>query len=414
MPDGYGALGGPPRASDFIALEGGPDVLAARTPVRFQQRVAQQFASPENVAYLERLFAQRVPPGPLRKFALDTLDGAVQEFAASYGRGYEVAYSDPLARRGGARPAGNLWAEIRRLNLAFFEQRNEFIVDKAALITGSTDDGQWDDDEDYATRMFQADSLRPPGMEHLNDAGPLYSILEDRTQFPVPKMAPARAAAAFHADFTRAARGGLPRSEKEGFSAGPYGPGLTNTFDSTSGPKGSPMVGGCSYGGLGPAPGTARYSQYEARVSSSAAPVPGVDPDDWGWTGGRPNRTAEEAISEYWGDGAVESTPLAQVMTTLGAMEVGGPTFGDRTAWGDQWRENGGTRAMRRPEIPFYQNLSRGREYDRDIRETIGSGTLEFDSQVRAWDTQKMRDPRGEEYRRYGPRSSSTGPSGQV
>jgi hypothetical protein len=63
---------------------------------------------------------------------------------------------------------------------------------------------------------------------------------------------------------------------------------------------------------------------------------------------------------------------------------------------------------MRYPSIPIWQNLSRGREYDRDIDETLGTGSREMDNHVRRWNTERMRKPRGEEYRRYGLRSGST------
>jgi hypothetical protein len=123
-----------------------------------------------------------------------------------------------------------------------------------------------------------------------------------------------------------------------------------------------------------------------------------MDPDDWGWDSGNPNRTPEEALAEYWGEDRVESS-------TLGATEAGGEAYIDRYGQGDQWRENSGTRFMRYPTIPIWQNLSRGREYDRDIDETLGTGSREQDNHVRRWSTERMR---GGGHRRYGPRSGST------
>jgi hypothetical protein len=330
--------------------------LGARTPIRFRERMINLFRSPRNIAYLRALFTKNVPPGALRYFALSTLEDSVY----SYERGEDLIYSDPIAQRGGSRPAANLWAELRRLNLSFYEYRMQFLRDKASLITGRSGDGQWDDDEPYHYRMFVADSLRPPGLEHLNGTGPLYGIREDQTVVARPKWPP----------------GARAPQQKEGFSSDSRGrkpdPGLAMSRVSTN-----------------PAP--LSYSQI----------IPGVDPDDWGWDRGNPNRTPEQAISEYWGDGHVESS-------TLGSTEVGGEAYIDRYGRGPQWRENTGSRFMRYPTIPIWQNLSRGRNYDRDIEETLGTGSRELDNHVRRWNMDRMRNKRGEEYRRYGWRSGST------
>lgn len=47
-----------------------------------------------------------------------------------------------------------------------------------------------------------------------------------------------------------------------------------------------------------------------------------------------------------------------------------------------------------------------GREgYDRDIEDTLGTAGRELDGHVRRWDMDRVRKPRGQEYRRFGPRS---------
>lgn len=341
-----GGDGGNVNISTITTYAGGWQELGARTPARFRERLIDLFRSPRNIEYLRTLFARRVPPGPLRCFALDTLEDSVY----AYERVEDLILSDPIAQRGDARPAANFWAELRRLNLAFYEYRMQFLRDKAALISGKSQDNQWDDDEQYHYRMFVADSLRPPGLEHLNGTGPLYGIQEDQTVTPKPRAPP-----------------GV-----------------------ITGPNGQPRLEGFTSAGL-----------QRARVSADAAPVhdPGVDPDDWGWDGGDPNRTPEQALAEYWGEDRAETDTS---MTSLGATEVGGEAYIDRYGQGDQWRENGGTRFMRYPTIPIWQNLSRGRNYDRDIDETLGTGDRELDNHVRRWDMERMRNPRGEEYRRYG------------
>jgi hypothetical protein len=311
------------------------------------------FRSRQNVAYLAGLFADRVPPGPMRLFALETLEDSVH----SYERGEDLIYSDPLAQRLSSRPAATLWGEVRRLNLAFYEYRMQFIRDKASLITGHSSDGQWDDDEQYHFRMFTADSLHPPGLESLNGNGPLFGIREDQTIANEP-----------------------------GFSAGSR--------------SGGPPLAASRRG-----PRREGFSSTGARTSpdSSTLPMdPGVSSDDWAWDDGNPNRTSEEAIAEYWGEDRVETS-------VLGSKEVGGEAYIDRYGQGPQWRENGGSRFMRYEEIPRWQHTAGALDgIDRDIDETLGTGSRELDNHVRRWNTDRMTDSRGEEYRRYGPRNGST------
>lgn len=352
--EGAGAAALPAAAAEEL---GGWQQLGARTPARIRERIISLFQHPNNIAYLTSLFKKHVPPGPLQRFALETLEDSVYSFE----RIEDLIYSDSIAQRGDARPAAGLWSEVRRLNLAFFEYRMQFLQDKSALVSGRTEDGQWDDDEPYHYRMFVADSLRPPGMEHLNGTGPLFGIREDQTAAAAPRFPPG-------AEF--AARDPKAPPRREGFSAT-----------------------GARTGGL-----------EAARVSTDPAPLPqdpAVDPDDWGWDAGNPNRTPEQALAEFWGEDHTESS-------TLGATEVGGEAYIDRYGQGAQWRENDGTRFMRYPTIPRWQHtaLAAG-QIDREIEETLGTGSREQDNQIRRWNMDRMRNPRGEEYRRYGPRNGS-------
>ena len=336
---------------------GGWNDQAARTALRPRERLINLFRAPQNLEYLRALFTRQVPPGRMRDFVLNTLEDSVYAFE----KGEDLIYSDPIAQRGDARAAASLWAELRRINRAYYENRMQLLRDQSALITGVTTDGQWDDNESYHYRMFTADSLHPPGMEHLNGTGPLYAIREEQVVAAAPGS-------------TLPAALRRPGGERENFSSAAYNREL------------------------------GRRGGSDPRTSTNPAPLPedpGVDPDDWGWDNGRPNRTAEQAVAEYWGEDRVESS-------TLGATETGGESYLDRYGQGTHWRENGGTRFQRYPTIPIWQNLSRGRDYDRDIDETLGTGNREMDNQIRRWDMDRVRQPRGEEYRRYGPRSGST------
>lgn len=334
----------PPRAFRFQdppprrAPSRAPLPAGARTPARPRERIQDLFRSRQNVAYLATLFTAQLPPGPLRSFALETLEDSVRGF----GHGGELLYSDPLALRGAARPAVTLWGEVRRLNLAFFEYRMEFLRDKAALLSGRSGDGQRDEDEQYHFRMLTADSLRPPGLEHLNGAG-------------------------LHADRSP----GASEAGEPGFAGGrpPRRGGLSAT--------------GAPAGGGGPQPLD-----------------PGVSAEDWGWDDGDADRTPEEALAAYWGEGFVESAVVAGAAGGGPASAPGLDLFG-------HWREDGGGRAMRYKGIPRWQHTAGALDaVDRDIGETLGAGPLELDNHVRRWG--RGRHPPGEEYRRYGPRSGAT------
>lgn len=286
---------------------GGWQRFGARVPSSNREQIIKVFRSSENIKYLQTVLAQVFPAGPLRDFALDTLSDSVY----SFGEADDVIYSDSAAQR--RCPAASLWQEVRRLNRAFCKYRISFLRDKESLIAGRHDDISTDD-EPYHYRMFIADSLRPPGLEHLNGAGPLYGIHENQSTGP-----------------------------REGFTIVPA------------------------------------YSSN-----------PAVASDEWGWDNGDPNRTAEQAIgralTDYWGEDIAEKYADASV---LRSAETGGPRDIDL--------QRGGTRFMRYPTIPIWQNLSRNRDHDRDIEETLGTGSRELDSSVRRWDMdllKKYRDDR--------------------
>ena len=274
-----------------------------RTPIRFRDRVILQFRSPQNLEYLRGLFARQVPSGKLRTFALETLRDSAFEFSSGSGRALEILASDSVAQRGALRPAVNFWDEIRRLNLEFYQDRLAFLREQAHLIDPRTPrDGVSEDDEPYHMRMFISDSLRPPGLEHLNSPGPHFALNEDQRT---------------------------------------WGP---------------------------------------ARADDSDVFLYGED--DAPWSRGNPNRTAEQAVAEYWGDGEAE----------------------DYTVGHPRGRESGGTRFMRYESVPFWQRG--GREgYEYDIEENLGTASREMDGHVRRWDMDRVRAPRGQEYRRYGPRT---------
>ena len=231
-------------------------------------------------------------------------------------------------------------------------------------------------------RMFISDSLRPPGLEHLNTPGPLYALREDQsTWVPRQRAGPsAPPALAYPPTRTQPWR----FTEKFGSPAPP--PRAPASRAQSSAPSG---VLTASAGRVPP--------QGGARRDETPVAYPYDETDD-AWSEGRANRTPEQAMAEYWGDGWVVS------QTATGSPEAMGQAYGSAYAWGDTWKENGGNRYMRYESIPFWQQG--GREgYDYDIEETLGTAGRELDAHVRRWDMDRVRNERGQNYRRFGPRS---------
>lgn len=340
------------------------DSEGARTPIRFQDRVLLVFRSPQNINYLRGLFAKNVPAGGLRQFAVETLWDAIY----NYDRARDLLDSDSTALRGHATRSMSMWSEVRRLNHAFYADRMRLFREQAALIEkgskngyrlagkiefpSQTRDGISESSNDYAYMMFEADSLRPPGLEHLNTPGPLYALREDQVN-----------------------------SERKEFLARDYPP-------EQFGPR----------TGAGREKYTIAPKPNAINSLSSALEEPGVSREDAAWSEGNANRSPSQALAEYYGEGVEEAS-------TLGAQSMeSGKSYGDIYSWGDKWQENGGTRFERYPTVPFWRRG--GREgYDPDFDETAGTGEREMDGQVRKFDMTRMRDPAARIYRRFGPRS---------
>jgi hypothetical protein len=350
---------------------------SARTPVRPRERIIGQFRSPMNLAYLKKLFS-KLPKGQ-KEFAVGALEDAVY----NYDRATEVLGSDPIAMRGANRPAFDFWSEVRRLNAAFVADRMKMIKEYAHLLEKKKAPRVFADDEDepYSMRMFISDSLRPPGLEHLNTPGPLYGIREDQTTSELVYKDNKWVSAPSKESFTDSVS--LDSDGKTATAAAP------KTHNKAV-PKAAPKA----------APKTALKPQQKP------ADVLGLfDPDskapeetDDAWDEGSAIRKPEQAMAEYWGEDKVPTD------TMQGKMEQEGPTYGSKYAWGNNWYKNGGNRFMRYEAIPFWQKG--GREgYDYDIEETLGTSGRELDAHVRRWDMDRVRKPGGEEYRRFGQRS---------
>ena len=341
-----------------------------RNPLRFQQRLLNQFNSQENYNYLFNLF-EKTTTGSNKDFLLKTLWTDIQMFVAGDGPFYDFTDSDNVANRISLRSAIDLWSEIRRLNLIFYNMKMEYLTknnnglsipaprqnnmkyqqrkpEDYQNLTPAIRDGISEDNEDFAMRMFISDSLQPPGMEYANGPGPNYELLEDQSTWI-----------------------------------------RTMPIE----PNNGPLSGFDNKNSFVNKNSTQQNASGFAKEDISSDVY-----DDIPWSVGNPNRSAEQAIAEYWGDNHVSSD------TIIGSTKFAGIKNGDIFAWGPNWKKNGGSSFMRYPTIPFWQQG--GREgIDYDIDENLGVGIFDSDTHIRGWDMDKLTKPKGQNYPFYGIRS---------
>ena len=119
---------------------------------------ANQFVSNENTEYLLIELLKRIPSGPLRKFAFDTLEDSMAVYAKS------------------AKQTRDMWAEVRRLNREFIAERVKIILDMSY---------EHDSQEDYAMSMFTADSLLFASDDPNRTTGREYDVSDDLKNFGI-------------------------------------------------------------------------------------------------------------------------------------------------------------------------------------------------------------------------------------
>lgn len=364
-----------------------------------------QFNSPANQKYIAQALAQAFagPENQVRqRFALQSLAEVMYRFGSTHGPGGMLVDGDPLAMRGSVSRGSNLIEELQHLNRAFYHQRVQSVSSRPELDTpgyrrtiATASGGPGRDaiagDEPLFYRMFEADSLRPPGLEHLNGPGPLWKSLEDQGARSVldEEYNPSVALEDHHWSHASAGRTAEQAvaeyyGEDSAFAAA-MGPAAASSFS---------VHGEDGY--YDPVSDTTRRVRLEeaARTSSS----------------GRTTMQAAEAQRQSvcgW-DGLLESrTDGSALQRLLGTSGSAG-------------------RFQRRERIPYWQRggrrdqllTSRWQSADGgpgaedasagDLEETLGSGSLEFGGErtnpVHRMDMSRLRNPYGESFTSVGPR----------
>lgn len=349
-----------------------------RQPKSFQDRIIQTFLSEENSEYLYNLLYYNLikmnfSPNDSKR-VLNTFIPDIIAFSSSRDGIYSILNSDELAVRASLQYGLNVWDEVKRLNIIFYQNKmNNYInnvyspkpqnqqlqsrqlnsrqshfqnpsqsqqppqpnkqpynaYDK--LLDHIPIDGAVEDNEDYAMKMFVSDSLQPEGYEYLNNMGPKYELLENQHKW--------------------GNKNGVMMN-KNGVTKNKYDMGGNN---STIGNE---------------------DDDIDFDVTLAMALTAPVNPN-------AQFRTAEDAIMEVMGENYV-STETALKNTNNKSNIIGS--------------EN--QDFMRYKEIPFWQNLSR-EGVDTDIDETLGFGMIETGNHVRGWDMSTLREKNNKRYPRY-------------
>lgn len=335
-----------------------------RQPRSFRERVLAQFRTPGNQRHIAQALGRVLPPGPRLEAARARLPGALAEYGTTFGPGGALVDADPLAMRGRAGGGGNLVEELQHLNRAFFRH----LVGEAPgappppgpglgrLDEYTSGPGPATEGEPLYYRLFEGDSLRPPGLEGLNGPGPLWGDQLVPQIPPEPGMA----------------------QEDQAWRAGDAGSSAAHAA--------------AEYFGLdGP------ISSAMGLPTAGAAPGPRA-PARCGWDGffARPEGLgglAREAAAERRGEAGVQE------------LLAGTAARYERREAFPYWQ-----RAGHRPAL-YTGRWQSGAPGGGDFEETLGRGAAEFGGglgcQVRGWNMDRLREPRGESYLRLGPRQNA-------
>lgn len=323
-----------------------------RQPKTFQDRVIEAFSSQINYNYLYNLLYTnliKMHCSEIKiKYMLKDLFSDIWSFSNTNGYMYDLLNSDDIAMRARLKAGLNIWDEVKRLNIVFYQNRmnnylynfynsngnnsnnsnNNFYPNNAynGLLNLVPIDGSVESNEDYATKMFTADSLQPEGYEYLNDMGPKYEILEKQYRW----------------------------GSKNG----------TEKYDMGIVTNGTMAVGNTNGG----REDDERPFDFEfAILQTSTVPITEENKNKY------LNRTHEDAVMEFMGENYV-SSETAIKKNGVGASHLIGSDNGS---------------FMRYKEIPFWQKLSR-EGVDTDINETLGFGAKETGTPIRGWNMESL------------------------
>lgn len=356
----------------------GPEFEVGHKRARtFADRCKQQFLSAENAAYLAKHISN-TPGAPVCN--RETVERKILEFVPML---HTLIDDDPLALRGAAtNNAARLWDEVKRFNRAFVS--NVLDSDRAYSYYKKPRGRLWGEEEPYHMRAFEADSLRPPGLESLNDNTLPFAESPHRRQ-PLFEFADDPRALAEPMQY------GHPRYAKEGvasFASGRKANHTRRIIQSES--FAAESVADREAGGDEDVIFGERRSVRTPALGPTRATRMGRanTPDDY-------HVGVRQIVDGQPGPvGEVDRLPAGATLPPAGTSR---PLV-----------EAPDTRFMRYEGIPFWQDNNGARaNYERDSEEvgrTLSSAPTELGSHVRRFrGMTQLRHPRGSSHRRLGP-----------
>ena len=410
-----------------------PNLFGLRPIESLRSRVLGIFRSARNVAYLRGVIGQSFRDSPGRRCALTGLLDNVRKFELHFG--HVVFDSDPMLQRLNGDSGLEAYNEVRRLNMEFIRQQrhiieesNDVITKSARLPVGSLVDGG----DDYPLLAFYSQSVaHGVGLNNDRAYDPLSLQVQVDDVLPVrePACGPGgrafldgfpidmgrREAAAYLDDYTHV-NARVPGTDIPGPGDGGSAlsdPRVRRVAELNGSGREGMTAAPANYAGregMTAAPAnyaaregmTAAPANYAAREGMTAAPAnyAGMT-GDLMERGSAPPATGDPAGEDFGeqndDDGTREFEEFSSFAAQTFACPIDGmPETTKRRGMGaDAARRSrvpASTRSQRYPSIPFWQVLNM-REHDRDIRDSLGTKSLELGNVTRRFDMRALRTP---------------------
>jgi hypothetical protein len=408
-----------------------------RQPKSFKNRIIDTFKSDENHSYLYNLFYDNLT----KKFGLShhetqyklqTLPFDIYTFSMTNGYIHSVLDSDPIAMRAKLQGGLNLWDEIKRVNIIFYQERiNSFLFNDRPPP-------QTQLNYNYSNNATSNYGLAPPSKPAHQKRG----LVTDQIEIPYTPTTQRQAQ-----NIPRAPRAPkTPNNTPRDVSSNPYSKlldhvptvgdiednedyGMTMFISDSLRPQGYEYMNN-----MGPKyellenqqdwkykNGNQKYNRARTQrkvgteddsnefnfslinqspLGNSSQYIAGDSIDDSSEnyrteyntlkaikTPNHTVRNAEDLIYELMGENYVDSNVALKNVNNMNSGESS-------------------TEFMRYKKIPFWQKLSR-EGVDKDINETLGFGMKESNNHIRGWDMDALRAKNGDNFSHwFGARNS--------
>jgi len=142
------------------------------TPTLFQNRIILTFQSRKNYEYLYHLFYENLVklgmPPMIAQSKLSNLQNTMMQFSSTFGAIHDIIMSDPISMRAKLQGGLDLWDEIKRINMIFYQDGMRAYLDITyAPVLQNRPLGQ-----NYAKRTNVYGAFDPNAMHAINRGDP--------------------------------------------------------------------------------------------------------------------------------------------------------------------------------------------------------------------------------------------------